>query len=97
MSTEPTNYFLLVYKSQGAELQIEELGADDAAAAEAYTRREHEYRDHPEIEVVLVGADSLDTVRKTHSHYFAGSSHDLLGDLERELAHGSERRRVSAA
>ena len=43
----------------------------------------------------MVGADSIDTVRKTHSHYFATSvTSDLVADLERDL---SEAIRVRAA
>ena len=35
----------------------------------------------------MVGADSIDTVRKTHSHDFATSvTSDLVADLERDLS-----------
>lgn len=86
MTTGPTTYFLLVYHLDSRELRVEEFGADERAAAEAYTTREHEYRDEPTVEVVMVGADSIDTVRKTHSHYFATSeTSELVADLERDL------------
>jgi hypothetical protein len=85
MTTGPTNYFLLVYNLETQALAIEEFGGDDAAAAAAYSQREHEYRDNNAVEVVMVGADSLDTVRKTHSHYFASTPGDLVSELEREL------------
>lgn len=35
--------------------------------------------------MVLIGADSLDTVKKTHSHYFSESAESLLSDLEQRL------------
>jgi len=80
MSTGPTNYYLLIYEAATADLQVEEYSDGPAAAAE-YTKREHLYWDRPDVEVVLVGADSLETIKKTHSHYFAASVQSLLGDL----------------
>ena len=95
MTTGATNYFLLVYHLDTRELDVEKFGGNEDAAADAYTAREHEYRDEPTVEVVMVGADSIDTVRKTHSHYFATSvTSDLVADLERDL---SEAIRVRAA
>lgn len=86
MSSGPTSYFLLVYHLDTREVLVEKFGADERAAAVAYTEREHELRDEPAVEVVMVGADSLETVRKTHSHYFATSvTNDLVAGLEREL------------
>ena len=87
MTTGPTNYFLLVYHLDTREVHVEDFGADENAAADTYTAREHEYRDEPTVEVVMVGADSIDTVRKTHSHYFATSvTSDLVAELERDLS-----------
>jgi hypothetical protein len=37
------------------------------------------------VEVVIVGADSLETVRKNHSHYFAERGTDAVSEFEREL------------
>lgn len=43
-----------------------------------YDDVEAEYRDNPDIEVVLVSSDSLATIRKTHGNYFrVGSVRDL--------------------
>ncbi|MHB8692483.1 MAG: hypothetical protein ACYDHH_14685 [Solirubrobacteraceae bacterium] len=81
-----SNYYLLIYEAATRRLQIEDFGAESAAAASTYSIREREYRDKPDIEVVLVGADSLETVKKTHSHYFATSTESLLLDLESALA-----------
>lgn len=96
MTPGPTSYFLLIYHLDTREVLVEEFGADERAAADAYTAREHEHRDEPTVEVVMVGADSLDTVRKTHSHYFAASvTSELVADLEREL-HEAIRQRAAA-
>jgi hypothetical protein len=80
--TESTNYFLLVYDVSTAGLQVEEYGSDGPTAATEYSLRERQYRDRPEIEVVLVGADSLETVKKTHSHYFSVPTESLLAGLK---------------
>lgn len=82
MTTGPTTYFLLVHR-RGCPLGVEAFD-DERSAAEAYSAREHALRDERDVEVVLVGADSIETVRTTHSHYFAEAG-DLLTDLRREL------------
>ncbi|MDQ1364907.1 MAG: hypothetical protein QOE07_1966 [Acidimicrobiaceae bacterium] len=43
---------------------------EHVAATDAYKAAEAEYRDDPNIEIVLIGADSLSTVERTHGHYF---------------------------
>lgn len=64
-------HFLLVYDLTGQAL-LESATYDDAdEAAAAYSEAEAKYRDRSDLEVVLVGADSLDTIKQTHAHYFA--------------------------
>lgn len=82
--TDQTTYFLLVHRASPPGLEIVTF-EDERSAAAAYSRREHELRDDAGAEVVLVGADSLETVRLTHSHYFAEAG-DVVADVERELA-----------
>jgi len=84
MSATATKYFLLVSRPAG-EVEVEEWGTDELGAAAAYSERETAFRDQPEVEIVLVGADSLETIRKTHSQYFASSARDFLNQLEDEL------------
>jgi hypothetical protein len=85
MRPEPTKYFILTYRLDTQEVEVEDFGADDETAAAAYSEREHAHRDDPMVEVVMVGADSLETVRKTHSHYFAERDPDGVTEFEREL------------
>ena len=47
---------------------------DAAVAGTEYARLEAEHRDDPNYEIVLVGADSLETIQKTHGHYFDGDA-----------------------
>ncbi len=92
MTTGPTNYFLLIYNLATRAVEIEEWHADDVGAAARYTEREREFQDDENIEVVLVGADSLDTVKVTHSHYFVKTTGDLFEQLARELLAGGSKR-----
>lgn len=67
-------HFLILYSLKNAELlHLEEFGTDVGKATAAYSELEREYRereDRDDFEIVLVGADSLDTVHHTHSRYF---------------------------
>jgi len=65
-------HFLLVYdlRHQALRSQQEFAKADEAMIA--CQRLEQQYRadPDPDPEIVLVGADSIDTIRQTHGHYF---------------------------
>jgi hypothetical protein len=91
MTTGPTNYFLLVYNLATREVEIEEWHGDDVGAAARYSERERELQNNDDIEVVLVGADSLDTIKVTHSHYFVKETGDLFEQLARELLAATKR------
>lgn len=66
-------HFLLVFDhSKGVLARSESFAKADRAAA-AYAEAETEYQDSPDMEIVLVGADSIETIYKTHGHYFAES------------------------
>lgn len=84
MTLVALQHFLLVYDHQQQKLlETLELGEFGDAAAQAYSEYEDKYRDRTGIEIVLVGADSLDTIRTTHSHYFDGGANGLepFGEL----------------
>lgn len=68
-------YFLLLYDRERDDL-VEVLEFDDAdEAAVAYERAEQRIRSGQErLDALLVGADSLETVKVTHSNYFPGGS-----------------------
>jgi len=82
--TKATHYFLLSFRIADHSVEVEDFGSEEAAAVAAYSALEQS-ADANEVEVVLVGADSLETVRKTHSHYFSGDA-DLLASVEKNLA-----------
>lgn len=63
-------HFLLVYDFKAQRLIAQERFNDGEEAARAYADREREFKDRQDLEIVLVGADSIETIRQTHAHYF---------------------------
>ncbi len=76
--------FLIVFDhDRGALHQDVTVFADPAEALSAYDAAERHFAEQAHIEVVLIGSDSLDTVRRTHANYFHGTA-----ALERLLSAG---------
>ena len=63
-------HFLLVYDLNAQRLISQRDFEDGGEAADAYAALEREYQGQGDFEVVLVGADSIETIRRTHAHYF---------------------------
>jgi hypothetical protein len=81
--THPLRHFLLVFDHASARL-VREQTFDHKIdlALHAYRAAEQEFADRPLMEIVLVGSDSMETVRLTHANYFADEvegSEFLLG------------------
>lgn len=75
-------HFLLIYDHSSQQLlEALPLGTNAEDAARTYAEYEQRYRDQEGIEIVLVGADSLDTIRQTHAHYFSESAGDPFEKL----------------
>lgn len=74
----PEEYFILIYDVPSRGLEVEEHGGAYEAAAGRYSELEELHRSNDGVEVVLVGADSLETIKRTHSHYFAERADDLF-------------------
>lgn len=74
---DPIQHFLLVFDHNRSELvHLEEFGPDGDGALKAYAAKEKEFgepRVDSAIEIVLIGSDSLETVKLTHANYFEGS------------------------
>jgi len=70
----PLNHFLILYSVRKGELlEAREFGTDVARAIAEYEALERAYRDrqdHEDFEIVLIGADSRETIEVTHSRYF---------------------------
>jgi hypothetical protein len=75
-------HFLLVYDLRRRELRSAREFRSADEAARAYGEAEREYISDENVEIVLVGADSLGTIRQTHGHYFNdGQPKVLLPEL----------------
>ena len=67
-------HFLLVFDhEQGRLVDLQEFGTDGVTAVAAYSAKENELEGQKLIEIVLIGSDSIDTVKLTHANYFDGS------------------------
>jgi hypothetical protein len=76
-------HFLLVYNGPRRVLERCTRFDDVDAALVAYAQAEDEFRNAPGIEVVLLGSDSLATLKRTHGHYFEAASEPDLPVLSR--------------
>lgn len=68
----PLIHFLLVYDLKAGQLVSQESFTDGSKAAAGYSACERDHRGDEDLEIVLVGADSIETVRVTHGQYFDG-------------------------
>lgn len=70
MTDLPIKHFLVVYDIARGHADVQHFGADYDAAQRAYADVEWETREDTNIDAVLLSADSLETVKRTHSSYF---------------------------
>ena len=80
----PLRHFLIVFDSEHQRLiAADDVGIDRDEALRCYAERERAYGlSRTRIQIVLVGAESLETVRRTHSQYFIASAEDPFAELE---------------
>ena len=64
------NYFLLIYNQRSGDLEVEEFAQAADAALDRRFELERENRDRPEVEVVVLSAQSLEALERTHARYF---------------------------
>lgn len=67
-------HFLLVFDHSAGRLVSHREFRDAKDALDAYSIAERSYTREQNVEVVLVGADSLSTVQRTHANYFEGAA-----------------------
>ncbi len=67
-------HFLLVFDHATQQLVVRRDFDNAGEAADAYTELEHAHRGEPNLEIVLIGADSIETIQKTHGNYFGRRS-----------------------
>ncbi len=67
-------HFLLVFDhAQGRLISERHFGSQADEALVAYSNLERQHQDEKMIEIVLIGSDSIDTIRLTHANYYDGS------------------------
>lgn len=69
MSPEEIKHFLVIRDPATGEVKIKRFGTDYDAAQAAYAKAERAHADD-DLDIVLLSADSLATIKKTHSSYF---------------------------
>ncbi len=73
--TERIKHFLIVFDHAVGHLAepVIQFGEDGDRAVAAYAAKEKELQGKDLMEIVLIGSDSLETVKLTHANYFDGS------------------------
>lgn len=86
MTASNVKHFLVIYDIDRGMAHVESFGTDYDAALQAYSESERQHRDDANIEVVLLGSDSIETLERTHASYFELSEKHADQFVGRELA-----------
>lgn len=76
-----TVHVLLVYSHSKGRLLSQDRFHDSGRATAAYEAAEAAHAHDKDLEIVLVAADSIETIEKTHGHYFSMSDSSIFSDL----------------
>jgi hypothetical protein len=63
------NWLIIYKRSEGSLLRCDQIADSRAALAERF-RLEREHAGDPDLEIVVLGADSLEALKVTHARYF---------------------------
>lgn len=63
-------HFLIIFDHRIGKLISAERFDDADVAASAYSEAERNNKNNRDVEIVLVGADSFETIHHTHGQYF---------------------------
>jgi hypothetical protein len=70
MTDVDIKHFLVVYDLAEKLARVESFGTDYDRALAAYAKAEEDFNNRETYDIVLLGADSIDTIKRTHSSYF---------------------------
>lgn len=70
MNEAEIRHFLVVYDLAAGKARVESFGTDYDRALEAYAKAEQDIENRETFDIVLLGADSIETIKRTHSSYF---------------------------
>jgi hypothetical protein len=80
-------HFLLTYRRSTAELlDLQDLGSDRSRALDLMFEAERAVRTDPDVEVVVLSAESAADLKRTHSRYFRTISQIVQDITETEPA-----------
>jgi len=65
------SYYLVIYDRSTGDVKVEEFAEQqqDLALHQRFVH-ERQHRNHPDIEVVVLGAESRGALERTHARYF---------------------------
>jgi hypothetical protein len=79
MGEAEIRHFLVVFDISTGEARVRDFATDYYGAIDAYAEIEGELDWREDLDIVLLSADSLETVKRTHSSYFGtGESFESL-------------------
>lgn len=68
-------HFILVFDhAQGRLVEEKHFGEASDEAVACYSELEEQYRGQENMDIVLVGSDSIETVKLTHANYYDGTA-----------------------
>ena len=70
MSPDEIKYFLVTLDPASGQTEVQPFDTDCAAALDAYGEAERANGLLGPLNIVLLGSDSLETIKRTHSSYF---------------------------
>jgi hypothetical protein len=76
--------YLLIYDRRRGQIIRHHRYQEPSSALEARFRAESEFLGEPDVEVVVLGADSWEALQNTHSRYFKSVRELAEAALERE-------------
>lgn len=77
MSPDEIKHFLVIFDPADGGVDVRPFGTDYDAAQKAYAAAEQESGIETTLDIVLLSADSLETIKQTHSSYFNGGDDQL--------------------
>ncbi len=77
-SADDIKHFLVTRDVTRRKTTVVEFGTDYEVAQHAYQEAEQQARGRQNLDVVLLSADSLETIKLTHASYFEPKSLDEL-------------------
>ena len=81
LSPDEIKHFLVVYDPATGKIDVRSFGTDYEAAQKAYAEAEQTHGIETKLGIVLLSADSLETIKQTHLSYFNGKSSPQLKEL----------------